>query len=252
MRILIIEDEALQATILKDKLLRSYPEVEITGVLHSVKSAVEHLKTQKHPDLIMMDILMPDGSSFDIFDQVDVQAPVIFTTAFDQYTLKAFKVHSIDYLLKPIDEAELHMAIEKHITLQDRKQRFDKEVIEQILQNIQKPKYKERFMVRSGQHIEVVLSKDVLFGYAFEGSAMLINVEGKKHLLDCSLEELHGLLDPNRFFRVNRAYVIHIDAITQISNWTNSRLKLELQHAEDHEVIVSRDRVADFKQWLDQ
>ena len=252
MRILIIEDDKLQATILQDKLLLSYPDVQIAKVLHSVETAVAYLRKDNDLDIILMDIILSDGTSFDIFDQVDIETPVIFITAFDQYTLQAFKVHSIDYLLKPIDEEELHKAIEKYKTLQDRMQHFDKRVIEQVLLNMQKPKYKERFMVRNGQHIGVVLTKDVLFAYAYEGSCMLVTNDGKKHMLDNSLEDLHNTLDPSCFFRANRSYLVQINAIEQISNWTNSRLKLDLAKGNDHEVIVSRDRVNGFKQWLDQ
>lgn len=252
MRILIIEDEVLQASILRDKLIDTYPDVEVVGILQSVASAVDHLKTQDAPDLILMDILLPDGSSFDIFDQVEIHTPVIFTTAYDQYTLQAFKVHSVDYLLKPINEDELRKAIEKHLALQDRKKEFDNRMIEQLLRKLQKPTYKERFMVRNGQQINFVRSQDVLYAYAYEGSAMLVTADGKKHIIDNGLEELQGMLDPVSFFRVNRKYLVRISAIDKIYTWFNSRLKLELTHGGDHEVIVSRDRVTDFKQWLDQ
>lgn len=252
MHILIVEDDTLQAEILKDKLQKSFPEVVIDAVLHNVKDSITYLSNEEHPDLILMDIILSDGSSFDIFEKVELDIPVIFTTAFDQYTLQAFKVHSIDYLLKPIDEVELTKAIEKYKSMQDKMQAFDKQVLEQLLRNLQKPKYKERFMVRSGQQINLIQTSDMLYAYAFEGASMILTSDGKKHVIDNGLEELQSTLDPKLFFRVNRKYLVHIEAIVRIYTWFNSRLKLELIHGKDHEVIVSRDRVTDFKQWLDQ
>lgn len=242
----------LQASILQDKLGKNYPDIEVIDVLSDVKSAVEYLKKKEAPELILMDILLADGSSFDIFDQVNVDTPVIFTTAFDQFTLQAFKVHSIDYLLKPIDEGELDKAINKFKQMRDRMRTYDKKTIEELISNLKKPHFKERFMVRNGQHIGFVHADDVLFAYAYEGSSMLVDKDGKKHMVDQGIEELQGMLNPANYFRVNRKYLVQIKAIEKIYTWFNSRLKVELMNGGDHEVIVSRDRVNDFKQWLDQ
>lgn len=252
MRVLIIEDEQISAHILQDILTDNFPDIEIVANLNSVGRAVEWLKENEEPNLIFMDIQLPDGLGFDVFRQVDISSPVIFTTAFDQYALKAFKVNSLDYLLKPVDTTELHKAILKYKEWHGKKTKLDNAVIEELVRNLTKPKYRERFMVKNGQNLYYVPTPDIGFAFAEDGLVFLVGQDGKKHHVDHKIEDLHNLLDPKDFFRVNRKFIVRISAIQKISTWFNSRLKLDVHHADDHEVIVSRERVADFKNWLGQ
>lgn len=252
MKVLIIEDEQISAHILNDILTDEYQDIEVVGSLHSVKGAIEWFDENEEPDLIFMDIQLSDGLSFDIIKKLDLTTPIIFTTAFDQYALKAFKVNSLDYILKPIDPKELEAAINKYKVLHGKKVKYDVVVIEELIRSISKPTYRERFMVKSGQSLGYVLASDVLFAFADEGLVFLITQDGKKHHIDHKIEELQSMLNPNDFFRVNRKFIININSIQKIHTWFNSRLKLDLLRGDEHEVIVSRERVADFKNWLGQ
>lgn len=252
MRVLIIEDEAPAAKQLQKLIANIDPSIEVLDVVDSVSSAVKWLKELNHPDLIFMDIQLADGLSFDIFLQVELEVPVIFTTAYDEFALKAFKVNSVDYLLKPIDPDELRVAIQKFVDLHGKRQTYDVSAIDSLVKSLSKPKYRERFMVKSGQQLHYIQAADLLFAYADEGVVFLLTNDGSRHLIDQKVEDLNAVLDPQAFFRVNRKYLIHISLIKKIHTWFNNRLKLELCHGNDHEVIVSRERVADFKQWLDQ
>ncbi len=252
MKVLIIEDEMISAHLLHDVLTEKYPDIEVLPPLHSLKDAVEWLEQNEEPDLIFMDIELPDGLSFDLFRQVNIRTPVIFTTAFDQYALKAFKVNSLDYLLKPIDIEELQKSIIKYRELHGSKVKYDSDLIEELIRSLAKPKFRERFMVKAGQNLHYIQTTDLMYAYAEEGLVFLVAQDGKKHLVDHKIEELQNLLDPNNFFRVNRKFLVRIDAIQKIQTWFNSRLKLDVVHANGHEIIVSRERVADFKDWLGQ
>lgn len=251
MQVLIVEDEAPAANQLK-RLIQQYDNtIEIMDVLDSVSSAVKWLNNLKEPDLVFMDIQLADGLSFDIFMQAELKAPVIFTTAYDQYTLKAFKVNSVDYLLKPIEPMELAAALEKYKALHSKEQNYDRAAIDELIKSLVKPSYRERFMVKNGQQLYHIQTGEVLYSFAEDGLVFLVTTDGKKHIVDHKMEELEGMLDPKIYFRINRKYLINISSIQKIHTWFNSRLKLELLHSKDEEVIVSRDRVADFKQWLD-
>ncbi len=252
MRVLIVEDEQISAHLLEDILTEDYQDIEVLGKLHSVKGAIEWFEHNEEPDLIFMDIQLSDGLSFELIKKLDLRTPVIFTTAYDQYALKAFKVNSLDYILKPIDKEELQAAITKYKELHGKKVKFDSKVIEELIKSISKPDYKERFMVKSGQNLGYVHANDILYAFADEGLVFLITQDGKKQNIDHKIEELQNLLDPKDFFRVNRKFIVHIKAIQKIHTWFNSRLKLDLLRGDEHEVIVSRERVADFKNWLGQ
>lgn len=252
MRVLIIEDEKISAYLLQDVLMDRYRDVQVLAAIHSVAEATQWLQANPEPDLIFMDIQLSDGLSFDLFRKVDLRAPVIFTTAFDQYALKAFKVNSLDYLLKPIDLEELDKAVQKYRDWHGNKTRFDNAVIEELIKSLSKPKYRERFMVKAGSNLHYVQTSDILFAFADEGLVFLITQDGKKHLIDHKIEDLQHLLDPTDFFRVNRKFLVRIGAILKIQTWFNSRLKLEVQYGDEHEIIVSRERVGDFKVWLGQ
>ncbi len=252
MRVLIIEDEQMSAHLLQDVLMDTYPEIEVVGKLASLSAAAKWLKENEEPDLIFMDIELPDGLSFDLFRQVEIKTPVIFITAFDQYALKAFKVNSIDYLLKPIDVEELHKAVKKYKDLRGNRVRYDNAVIEKLIRSLAKPSYKERFMVKAGQNLNYVQTSEVLYAYAEDGLVFLMAQDGKRHHIDHKIEELQTMLNPTDFFRVNRKFLVRISAIQKIYTWFNSRLKIDVLHGDDHEIIVSRERVSDFKDWLGQ
>lgn len=252
MKILIIEDEP-QAARRVEKLVSSIlPSAHILDKLDSVKNSVHWLKSNPPPDLILMDIQLADGTSFSIFDQCEVKSPVIFTTAYDEYALRAFKVNSIDYILKPVDEDELRAALNKYHSLTSLT-KPDKmmESIGYAMQMLTK-KYKQRFVLKVGEHLRSVEVTEILFFFSLEKATFCQTKDGRKHILDFTLDQLDGLLDPARFFRINRKYIVAVDAIQDMISYTNSRLKLVLKTSDDNDVIVARERVQEFKEWLDR
>lgn len=254
MNILLIEDEP-QALQRLEKLVKTVlPDAIILARLDTVKSSVQWLKTNQPPDLIFMDIQLGDGISFSIFDQVEVKSPVIFTTAFDEYALKAFKVNSIDYLLKPIDEESLRLAVNKFESLTAARSLATDKMMESIslaMQMLSK-KYKERFVIKVGEHLKSVEVNEILFFFSLEKTTFAQTRDGRKHILDFTLDQLDELLDPQRYFRINRKYIISVDCIQDMISYTNSRLKLVLKTCDDQDVIVARERVQEFKDWLDR
>ena len=254
MNILIIEDEKLAANRLSG-LIKSFDgTATIVGIQDSIKASVAWFSSNPQPDLAFMDIQLADGLSFEIFDQVAVSCPVIFTTAFDEYALRAFKVNSIDYLLKPIDSEELSKAMEKFRHLHHDSGKPDTiaaPVMDRVLQMLTKT-HKSRFLVRAGEHIKTISTEQVTFFYSMGKATFLNTTENKEYDIDYTLEELEGLLNPELFFRINRKYIVSMGAIRDIINYTNSRLKLKLVNSTDNEIIVSREKVADFKNWLDR
>ncbi len=254
MKILLIEDEPQAAQRMEKLVKEILPEVSILAKIDSVKKAVEWLNSNPSPDLILMDIQLADGISFSIFDQCEVKSPVIFTTAYDEYALKAFKVNSIDYILKPIDETELRRAIQKFETLSGSKSGSPDKMLESIglaMQMLTK-KYKERFVVKVGEHMKSIEVSDVFFFFSLEKTTFAQTKDGRKHILDFTIEQVDELMNPNRFFRINRKYLVASDAIQDMISYTNSRLKLVLKTSDDNEVIVARERVQEFKDWLDR
>ena len=254
MRILIIEDEPQVAEWLGSLIQQIRPMAIIVEKIDSVKNAVAWLK-QGHPvDLIFMDIQLADGLSFEIFDQVEVLVPVIFTTAYNEYALKAFKVNSIDYILKPVDKTELAAAIKKYETLTGAVNVPQSRMMESIGYAVQMltKKYKERFVIKVGEHLKSIETKEILFFFSLEKATFAQTSEGRKHILDFTLDQLDGLVDPQRFFRINRKYVVSVDSIHDMISYTNSRLKLVLKTSDDNDVIVARERVQEFKEWLDK
>ncbi len=252
MNILLIEDEAPAAKRLQKLILESQAAATITATIDSVEMAVKWLRNFPPPDLIFMDIQLADGLSFDIFTQVKVASPIIFTTAYDQYTLKAFKVNSVDYLLKPIDPTELTSAFDKYHRLYKEEQTYDVALIKQMIEGMTQKTYKERFLVKQGQQLNYVSIQEIAYFFADEGLVYAQRKSGKKCHIDYSLDQLEELLQPDCFFRINRKMIIHLEAIDKIHTYFNSRLKLELKPTQTDEVIVSRERVGDFKRWLDR
>ena len=252
MKILIIEDERPAAKRLSKLILSEKPKAQIIEMLDSVETAVEWFGNNTNPDLIFMDIQLADGLSFDIFNHIEISSPVIFTTAYDQYTLKAFKVNSVDYLLKPIDADDLKNALCKFDTYFQKQQAFDATGIENLLQSLSQKSYKERFLIKIGQNLTYLPVEDIIYFYPEDGSVYAQNDKGKRYILDYTLDQLETQLDPDLFFRINRKYFIQLKSIQKISTWFNSRLKLELRPKPEGEIIVSRERVGDFKAWLDK
>lgn len=252
MRVLIIEDEPQAAARLTSLVQELQPSWSIVATLDSVKRSVVWLK-QNACDLILMDIQLADGLSFEVFDQVEVKTPVIFTTAYNEYALKAFKVNSIDYLLKPIDKDELVMALKKYSSLTGKLPVQDK-MIESIglaMQMLTK-KYKERFVIKVGEHLKSIEVGEILFFFSLEKTTFAQTADGRKHILDFTLDQLDEVLNPAQFFRINRKYLVSVQAIKDMISYTNSRLKLILKTSDDDDVIVARERVQDFKNWLDR
>ncbi len=251
-KVLIVEDETPAAERLK-KLVLNLGEIEIVSRLDSIEDSVEWFKTNPAPDLAFFDIQLADGKSFSIFDKVAVPCPVIFTTAFDEYAIQAFKVNSIDYLLKPIDEKELTAAWNKFLTLSnsENSDSYD-ELNEQLKMLLKAKNFKSRFLIKSGEHFKFINCEKIAYFFSDGGHTFLIDKDGKQHLLDEKLESLEEQLDPELFHRISRKYIVSCDSISKISSYFNNRLILELNPSPAQEVIVSRERVSQFKSWLDK
>ena len=252
MKVLIVEDESMAAKRLTNLLLKLEPDIEILDQLDSVKTAVKWLSTNK-ADLLFFDIQLADGLSFEILNQVNIQTPIIFTTAFDEYAIKAFKVNSIDYLLKPIDPEELKHALEKfHQNFrQPETQQPNMAMLEQAMKMLTK-QYKERFVVKIGEHIHTIPVSDTAYFFSQDKATFLVTQEKKRYIIDYTLEEVEGLIDPQDFFRINRKYLVSMRAVKDIVSYTNSRLRIILNQSDEMDAIVSRERVQDFKKWLDR
>ncbi len=254
MKILLIEDEPQAAQRLEKLVKTIVPAAIVLAKIDTVKNSVQWLRSNPAPDLILMDIQLADGISFSIFDQCEVKSPVIFTTAYDEYALKAFKVNSIDYILKPVDETELRAAIQKFESLNGAKGSAPDKMLESIGLAVQMltKKYKERFVVKVGEHLKSIEVAEILFFFSLEKTTFAQTKDGRKHILDFTIEQLDGLINPDRFFRINRKYLVAADSIQDMISYTNSRLKLVLKTSDDNDVIVARERVQEFKDWLDR
>lgn len=251
MNVIIIEDEKPSARRLQ-RMLESM-ELNVVHLLHSVDESVTWFQHNAHPDLIFLDIQLSDGLSFEIFDAVEVRSAIIFTTAFDEYALQAFKLNSIDYLLKPIDEEELSTAVHKYRErlpkIQNVQLNFDD--IRKLLGNPVERVYKKRFTTKIGQHIKMITIDEIECFYSENKGTYAHTFEGRNYLLETTLEQLEEELSPKQFFRINRKFYVSIHAIRDIISYTNSRLQLKLNSYKQEEVIVARERVRDFKLWLE-
>jgi len=249
MRVVIIEDEKPAAR----RLTRMLNEISIEPIvmLHSVEEAVNWFYTNEHPDLIFLDIQLSDGLSFEIFEEIEIKSAIIFTTAYDEYALKAFKLNSIDYLLKPIDADELVNAVDKYKNFQvlTKNQGFNIEQIKELISPLQK-NYKKRFTVKIGLHLKMISTKSIECFYSENKATNIHTIDNRNYLIEDTLEQLEAKLQPDIFFRVSRKYFVNINAIKDIISYSNSRLKIILQSYNESEIIVSRERVKDFKNWL--
>lgn len=251
MNVLIIEDEKPSARRLQRMLEKLNVSVDV--MLHSVEESIEWFSNNAHPDLIFLDIQLSDGLSFEIFDLVEVKSSIIFTTAFDEYALQAFKLNSIDYLLKPIDEEELQAAVKKFKALKPERQnlQLNFDDIKKLLTNPLERDYKKRFTTKIGQHIKMISVDEIECFYSENKGTYAHTTEGRDYLLDTTLEQLEAELSPADFFRISRKFYINVNAIKDIISYTNSRLQLKLNSFREQDVIVARERVKDFKLWLE-
>ncbi|KAB5492058.1 LytR/AlgR family response regulator transcription factor [Flagellimonas hadalis] len=251
MNVIIIEDEKPAARRLA-RLLADL-DLEVSTMLHSVDESIEWFQNNPHPDLIFLDIQLSDGLSFEIFDVVDVKSAIIFTTAYDEYALQAFKLNSIDYLLKPIDDEELESAVKKYRNFkpESRKISVDFNDIKNLLVNPLEREYKKRFTVKVGQHLKIINADEVECFYSENKGTYAATSDGRNYLLDTTLEQLEEELSPKVFFRISRKFYVNINHIGDIISYTNSRLQIKLKRFNEQEIIVSRERVKDFKLWLE-
>ncbi|MBL4745066.1 MAG: response regulator transcription factor [Flavobacteriaceae bacterium] len=248
MNVVIVEDEKPAARRLERMLIKL--DMNVIALLHSVESAINWFDTNAHPDIIFLDIQLSDGLSFEIFEEIEIQSAIIFTTAYDEYALKAFKLNSIDYLLKPIDDEELSTAIRKYSDLKKQQSSVKINELKALLQPTIST-YKSRFSVKIGQHIKLIPVQSIECFYSENKSTYIYTNNKRSYLVDMPLEQLTGLLNPALFYRVNRTYFVNINYIHDIISYTNSRLQLKLDAYTEEAIIVSRERVRDFKKWLD-
>lgn len=254
MTTLIIEDEKPAARLLQRKLEKL--DIAVKTMLHSVEESLHWFSNNDHPDLIFLDIQLSDGLSFEIFEKIDIKSAIIFTTAYDEYALKAFKLNSIDYLLKPIDEDDLEVAVTKFKTRlpkpssETQNLQLDFEQIRQMLSNPFEKVYKKRFTVKIGQHLKVITTEEIECFFSENKGTYIHTYDNRNYLIDSTLEILEQELDKKDFFRVSRKFIVPLPAIKEIQVYTNSRLKVILPTYKEDEVIVSREKVQDFKTWL--
>lgn len=252
--VLIVEDETPAAEKLERYLKKYSPSISVVAVCDSVESASQWLQSnQEIIDLIFMDIQLKGGISFTIFKEVTVQKPVIFVTAYNEYALEAFKVNSIDYLLKPVTFSDLSASLQKFENLRDQMATTNakREKIKALAQTDSPKNYKERFMVKVGDHIRSITIDQVMLFFADGRDIYLVTNQQRKFIIDFTLESLDEVLNPKNFFRVNRSYIVHIPFIQDVVTYSNSRLKITTHPAWDKEIIVSREKVNEFKEWFD-
>lgn len=251
MRVLILEDETLAAEKIQSALLELEPDWTIVATLKSNASATEWLQSNPAPDVIFSDIRLLDGLCFDTFDQVKVKCPVIFTTAYDQYAIRAFAVNSIDYLLKPVETDKLRLSLDK---LKDIPRPVAMPDYSEVIRLLKSPQtaYKTRFMIRLGQKIIAIPTDKIAYFFSENKLTYIVSHDGKKLPIDQALDELTDLLDPVKFFRANRQFIVTFDSIAEIHPYFKGRIKLILQPKTDEEVVISSDRTPEFKKWIDQ
>ncbi|HEX8316581.1 MAG TPA: LytTR family DNA-binding domain-containing protein [Flavisolibacter sp.] len=252
MNILIVEDEELAVKKLQKTLASVDPSANVVGVTDSIQGTVDWLQNNSSADLILMDIELADGQSFEVFNQVEVKAPVIFTTSYDEYALKAFKVNSVDYLLKPIQTEDLQAALTKYKKLTDGKKadiNLDS-LVKQLQQQLQPKEFRKRFLVKHAQKLVSVDVEEISYFYSDGRLNFFKTHDNKKFVVDYTMEDLEDMLDPDKFFRISRSFYVAIEAIDKIDDYFGNRLILQLKPAVDKEALVSREKVSDFKKWM--
>ena len=252
MKILIVEDEELAAKKLQKILVAVDPSVMVAGVTDSIKTTVEWLQENPQPDLILMDIELSDGQSFEIFNLTDVKSPVIFTTSYDEFALKAFKVNSLDYLLKPVQKDELEVALKKFHKLKGSQQsdmNID-QLVKELQSKLKPVSYRKRFLVKHAQKLISMEVGDIAYFYSDGRLNFFKTTDNKKFVVDYTMDELEEMLDPERYFRISRSFYVSINSVDKIDDYFGNRLILALKPAVDKEALVSREKVTEFKNWL--
>lgn len=248
MQVLIIEDESRAANQLQSALKTGGFEYQLLEIIDTVEDAVKWFQTHPVPDLVFMDIQLADGLSFEIFQEVNVEAPIVFTTAFDQYAIKAFKVNSIDYLLKPIQQDELNTALNKFFKI-NKPTVVAPAILKQLLSSMQVMNQREGILVKDGSGFVQIKTVDLIYVYSQESITFGVTIN-KRYIIDETIDELFSSLDPNQFYRINRGQIISKDSIQKIDAYFNHRVKLSMLHPRDQDFIVSRQKTSDFKEWM--
>lgn len=247
MKAIIIEDEKHTARRLEKMITELDPGIRVVEILDSIESSIAWFESNPQPDLIFQDIHLADGSGFEIYKSVRINCPVIFTTAYDKYAIEAFRVNSIDYLLKPVSREQLKKSLDKLKGLPGMSKDID---FEALANKLAPPAFQKRFMVRYGQKIKVVPTADIAYFYTLQGNNFFKTFDGMEYPSDDSLDKLESMLDPDRFFRINRQIIISLDAIAEMYSYSKSRVKIELEPPCDFETIASTERSGGFKKWL--
>jgi DNA-binding LytR/AlgR family response regulator len=255
MTALIIEDEVEAAERLTTLLEECDPSIKILQTIDSVQDVVQYFATGKTADLVFMDIQLADGKSFEIFERVKIDSPIIFTTAFDQYALQAFKLHSIDYLLKPIQPNELSTALQKLKKVYHPDTQLtsaDIAALKDIIASVGN-RFKQRLLIKSGTKLQYKPTEAVCYFFA-DGKTtyLVVKGDGKRFIVDHTLEELEDMLDPDRFFRISRKYIVNFDCVWEVKGLMSSKLEVKLNQPCEHDLSVSRERAHDFKKWMDR
>ena len=256
MKIFIVEDEDLAVKKLRKTLQSVDENAIVVGQADSIKSSVEWLQSNPAPDLILMDIELADGQSFEIFNQAKVKSPVIFITSYDEYALKAFKVNSIDYLLKPVQKEDLQAALEKYRDLKNvYKENVSSEssmdvLIKELQQKLNIKEFRKRFLVKHGQKLVSIETEDIAYFFSDGRLNFFKTNDNRKFVVDYTMDELSEMLDPDKYFRISRSYYISVNSVDQIHDYFGNRLLLHLKPASEKEALVSREKVSDFKDWL--
>ncbi len=257
MKVLIVEDEELAVKKLQKTLQSVDPAAEVVGITDSIRSSVKWLQENQAPDLILMDIELADGQSFEIFDRVEVNSTVVFTTSYDEYALKAFKVNSVDYLLKPVQKEDLENALQKFHRMKKLLKGSEpggnlnmENLVKELQQRLQPKDYRKRFLVKQGQKLVSVEVEEIAYFYSDGRVNFFKTRDNRKYIVDYTMDELEAMLDPDRFFRISRSFYVSIESVEQIHDYFGNRLLLHLVPMLDKESIVSREKVTDFKRWM--
>lgn len=257
MKILIVEDEDLAVKKLQKTLTAVDEEANVVGIADSIKGTVEWLQQNPPPDLILMDIELADGQSFEIFNLAEIKSPVIFTTSYDEYALKAFKVNSIDYLLKPVQKEELAAALNKyrqmkknyHTQGSSENANLDS-ILKELQQKLQPKEYRKRFLVKHAQKLVSIEIDDICYFFSDGRLNFFKTNDNRKFVVDYTMDELEDMLDPEKYFRISRSFYVSAGSIDKIDDYFGNRLILQLKPAVDKEALVSREKVTDFKKWM--
>jgi len=256
MKILIVEDEDLAVKKIQKTLSEVDGDAEVIGVTDSIQSTVNWLEENNAPDLILMDIELSDGQSFEIFSRTKVKSAVIFTTSYDEFALKAFKVNSIDYLLKPVQKEELSAALDKFKNMSGSYKPAEKNeinmdaLVKELQQKLQPKDYRKRFLVKHGQKLVSIETDDIAYFFSDGRLNFFKTFDNRKFVVDYTMDELEDMLDPQRYFRISRSFYISVASIDQIHDYFGNRLLLQLKPTVDKETVVSREKVTDFKKWM--